>query len=246
MDFHCHLDLYPNARQVYFDALGRTEFVWLVTTSPKAYVATSKILRANRKLYISPGLHPEIVEKKYGELGMLLSQMEHCYGVGEVGLDGSDRYCCNFSKQLYVFRSIVEHSVKLGGRVLNIHSRAAAKEVLDILSDNPGFGTAILHWFTDSLSLLQRAVALGCWFSVGPAMMVSLNGRKLVAQMPRERVVSESDGPFTKINGYHVMPWQAGTVVNQLCSMWNLSSEDATNILKANGSRLVQMLNVTI
>jgi len=34
MDFHCHLDLYPGAREVYREAARRNEFTWLVTTSP--------------------------------------------------------------------------------------------------------------------------------------------------------------------------------------------------------------------
>lgn len=179
MDFHCHLDLYPNAKKVYIEALQRTEFVWLVTTSPRAYAATSKVLATTQKCFISPGLHPEIADKKHSELEMLLSQMEDCTGIGEIGLDGSSRCRPYFELQKNIFKAIVEKCVGLGGRVLSIHSRAAAKEVLDILDVNPGFGTAVLHWFTDSPSVLRRAADAGCWFSVGPTMMESANGRKL-------------------------------------------------------------------
>ena len=103
MDFHCHLDLYPNAKKVYIEALQRTEFVWLVTTSPRAYAATSKILAATQKCFISPGLHPEIADKKHSELEMLLSQMEDCIGIGEIGLDGSSRYRPYFELQKNIF-----------------------------------------------------------------------------------------------------------------------------------------------
>ncbi len=44
MDFHCHLDLYPNAREVFKEAAQKNEFTWLVTTSPKAFVATARVL----------------------------------------------------------------------------------------------------------------------------------------------------------------------------------------------------------
>ena len=110
--------------------------------------------------------------------------MEACTGVGEIGLDGSARYSPHFELQTHIFKSVVEKCARLGGRVLSIHSRAAAEKVLDILDANPGFGTAVLHWFTDSPSLLRRAAESGCWFSVGPAMMESTNGRKLAALMP--------------------------------------------------------------
>lgn len=242
MDFHCHLDLYPDAKQVYIEALRRTEFVWLVTTSPRAYAATSRVLTATQRLFISPGLHPEVADKKYGELKMLLSQMEACSGIGEIGLDGSAKYRQYFKLQASIFESVVENSVKLGGRVLNIHSRAAAEEVLDILDANPGFGTAVLHWFTDSPSLLQRAVESGCWFSVGPAMLESANGRKLAALMPRDKIVSESDGPFAKLHGVHIMPWEAKTVAARLSEAWQVSVHETAITLKSNGLHLISLL----
>jgi len=34
---------------------------------------------------------------------------------------------------------------------------------------------------------------MGCWFSVGPAMLTSANGRKLATMLPVNRVVPESD-----------------------------------------------------
>ncbi|HDH1539136.1 TPA: TatD family hydrolase [Klebsiella quasipneumoniae subsp. similipneumoniae] len=244
MDFHCHLDLYPDAKKVYIEALKRTEFVWLVTTSPRAYAATSKVLATTQKCLISPGLHPEIADKKNSELEMLLSQMEDCTGIGEIGLDGSSRYRPYFELQKNIFKAIIEKSVELGGRVLSIHSRAAAKEVLDILDVNDGFGTAVLHWFTDSPSVLRRAADAGCWFSVGPTMMESANGRKLAALMPRDRVVPESDGPFAKMHGVHVMPWEANNVAIKLAEIWHIPQNEASFLLKSNGLHLMGLLRI--
>jgi len=242
MDFHCHLDLYPDARNVYAEASDRVEFVWLVTTSPRAFVATSKVLPASDRVFISPGLHPEVADKKFGELDMLLSQMDECSGVGEVGLDGSPRYKQHFELQKNIFHSVLQKSVILGGRVLSIHSRSAAKEILGLLESHPGFGVAVLHWFTDSPSQLSRAKELGCWFSVGPTMLASANGRKLAGLMPRDRVVPESDGPFAKVRGTPVMPWEAATVATTLADIWGVQREDAELLLRTNGLRLVGLL----
>ena len=242
MDFHCHLDLYPDARKVYVEASDRVEFVWLVTTSPRAFAATSKVLPASERIFISPGLHPEVADKKFGELEMLLSQMELYSGVGEVGLDGSSRYKQHFELQKNIFQSVLQHSVNLGGRVLSIHSRSAAKEVLGLLESHPGYGTAVLHWFTDSPSQLSRAKEMGCWFSVGPAMLASANGRRLAGQMPRDRVVPESDGPFAKVRGASVMPWEAATVAVKLAEIWGIQRKESELLLRANGLRLSRYL----
>lgn len=243
MDFHCHLDLYPNAQQVYAETLRRNEFVWLVTTSPRAYVATSRILPATPTIFISPGLHPEVADKKANELELLLSQITACTGVGEVGLDGSVRHRHSFQLQLRVFISIAEACARAGGRVLSVHSRAAEKEVLDVLQATPGFGMAVMHWFSGSLSQLSRAKDLGCWFSVGPTMLETTNGRKLAFQMPRDRIVAESDGPFAKLGGAPVMPWQAGSVARRLADMWGEPKELVSARLEANGVRLTGHLN---
>ncbi|NKI18586.1 TatD family hydrolase [Spongiibacter sp. KMU-166] len=242
MDFHCHLDLYPDARNVYAEASDRVEFVWLVTTSPRAFAATSKVLLASEKIFISPGLHPEVAGKRSGELEMLLSQMEQYSGVGEVGLDGSSRYKQHFELQKNIFQSVLQKSVNLGGRVLSIHSRSAAKDVLCLLESHPGYGTAVLHWFTDSPSQLSRAKEMGCWFSVGPAMVASANGRKLASLMPRDRVVPESDGPFAKVRGASVMPWEAASVASTLSEIWSIPVEEVVLLLRDNGSRLTQVL----
>ena len=76
MDFHCHLDLYPNAREVYKEACLRNTFTWLVTTSPKAFEATSRVLGASSNVLITPGLHPEIAQQKSGELGRVINQFQ--------------------------------------------------------------------------------------------------------------------------------------------------------------------------
>lgn len=242
MDFHCHLDLYPDARNVYAEAQKKMDFVWLVTTSPRGFAATSKVLRQTESTVVSPGLHPEVAAQKAPELDLLLHQMADSMAVGEVGLDGSARYRQNFDLQTQIFSAVVKRAQALGGRILSIHSRAAANEVLDILEQSPGFGTAVLHWFTDSAPLLRRANSMGCWFSVGPAMLTSANGRKLAAIMPMDRVVPESDGPFAKTSGNPIMPWEASGVAEQLSSIWCLPAATVSAALLRNGTTLRSIL----
>ena len=245
MDFHCHLDLHSNARKVYAETLTRVEFTWLVTTSPRAFAATSKVLPPCEQLFVSPGLHPEVADQKQAELPLLLKQIESSPIVGEVGLDGSFRYRKHFELQERIFSEVIQRCQALGGRVLSVHSRAAAAEVLDVLEKHAGFGVAVLHWFTDSPPLLRRAEALGCWFSVGPAMLQSANGRKLAALMPRDRVVTESDGPFAEVNDAPVMPWEAASAAEGFAALWKTTATEAHSLLRANGTRLVGLMQAS-
>lgn len=242
MDFHCHIDLYKHPREVYRQAVERNDFTWLVTTSPKAFVATSSALGHSDKVLISPGLHPEIAGMRADELGLLLEQMAHCKGVGEVGLDGSSRYRSTYAVQQSVFSAVVARSAELGGRVLSIHSRAAASDVLNELVRHSGFGVAVMHWFSGSVSELRTAAAMGCWFSVGPAMFNTANCRRLVAAMPRNFVVPESDGPFAKINGEPLMPWCEEQTVALLSDVWNEPASAVACLLAQNSKRLLSLI----
>lgn len=238
MDFHCHLDLYPGAREVYREASQRNEFTWLVTTSPKAFAATSRALPAAPSVLISPGLHPEIAHERAVELGMLLEQMAGVNAVGEVGLDGSPRFRAHYEVQRRIFSAVVARSAELGGRILSIHSRRAVKDVLAELEGHPGYGTAVLHWFSGSLAELKAAAQLGCWFSVGPAMFDSPNGRRLAAALPQDRVVPESDGPFATVGGKQVLPWSAPETAQRLSESWNLPVDVTADMLASNGRKL--------
>jgi TatD DNase family protein len=238
MDFHCHLDLYPGAREVYREAAQRNEFTWLVTTSPKAFAATSRALPAAESVLISPGLHPEIAHERAAEIDLLLEQMASVKAVGEVGLDGSPRFRQHYEVQRRIFRAVVARSAELGGRTLSIHSRRAVQDVLAELEAHPGYGTAVLHWFSGTQVELRAAVAHGCWFSVGPAMFDSLNGRRLAAAFPHDRVVPESDGPFATVGGKPVMPWSAPETAQRLSEVWNLPMGATADILARNGVSL--------
>jgi len=242
MDFHCHLDLYPNAREVYKEACRRNRFTWLVTTSPKAFAATSRALEPSSNVLITPGLHPEIAHERAQELDLLLEQIESVPAVGEVGLDGSSRFRVTYDVQRRIFSAVVARCESLGGRVLSIHSRQAVKDVLAELSLHPQFGTAVLHWFSGTASELKAAEAQGCWFSVGPAMFNSSSGRAIAAKLPRDRVLPESDGPFAQMDKKPVMPWSMPITAQLLAEVWAIPLADAQLTLESNSSKMLEIL----
>lgn len=124
-----------------------------------------------------------------------------------------------------------------GGRVISLHSRRAATPVLDALGRFPGAGTAIFHWFSGTRRELERAVDAGAWFSVGPAMLASSKGRALTAAMPKDRVLTETDGPFAQVEGKAAYPWDCQLALHGLASLWGEE-------LEAVGKRLDRNIRV--
>ena len=59
-------------------------------------------------------------------------------------------------------------------------------------------GTAILHWYSGSIKNLLEAIERGYYFSVNQQMLLSKSGREIVDSIPIDRMLIESDAPFTK------------------------------------------------
>lgn len=239
IDFHCHLDLYPDALQLLDEVARRNEFTLAVTTSPRAFMATSRVFAGRPTVHVGLGLHPEVAEAKSGEEQLLVQLVASARFVGEIGLDGSPRFKHSLPLQVRIFTSAVAECQRQGGRVMSIHSRGAEARVLDILEAHPGAGTPVLHWFSGSRVELQRAIELGCWFSVGPAMLAGAKGRTHLREMPLNRVLPETDGPFAQRRGAALMPWEASDIASHLEALPDAST--AAETFRANLKNLLAL-----
>jgi TatD DNase family protein len=173
------------------------------------------------------GLHPQIAHQRVSELPLFEALLPETRYVGEVGLDGTPEFRPYWREQVQVFDRILQLSQRAGGRIMTIHSRRAASEVLDAVARHSDAGISILHWFSGSKAELERAVAMGCWFSVGPAMIASKRGRELVAAMPRNRVLTETDGPFGEVKRSSLEPGEVAVALDCLASLWGVARADA-------------------
>ena len=234
IDLHCHVDLYPDPVAVLDEAEKRGAFVLAVTTTPLAFQGNLDLVGDRRRIRVALGLHPELVPERHAEIDLFVNLLPQTAYVGEVGLDGSPRNRASFAKQERVFDRIVRECTRLGGRVMSIHSRRAASAVLDILGTVPGCGVPVLHWFSGTSRELERAVASGCWFSVGPLMLATPAGRRLVSSMPQDRVLTETDAPFAQVAGTPLMPWDVVDAETVLAGLWGFTSEETRLRLRQN------------
>lgn len=240
IDFHVHLDLYPDPEMIVKEIAKRGMYVLSVTTTPSAWKGTSALATSGSRIRTALGLHPQIAHERVGELPLFDLHLRETMYVGEIGLDGGPEFKQHWQAQVKVFDHILNACSLAGGRIMSIHSRRAASAVLDRLAAVPGAGTPILHWFSGGKRDLHRAITLGCWFSVGPAMLVSEKARELVRDMPRDRVLTETDGPFAQIGGKPAKPWDASGAIAQLAELWGgVTEEETQRLMHANLRHLV-------
>lgn len=238
MDMHCHLDLYPNPQYIVKRCQDENLYVLSVTTTPKAWYGTSLLAKDCSRIRTALGLHPQLAHERWRELELFDALLNQTRYVGEIGLDGGKEFKAYWEIQLKVFRHILRSSAKAGGKILSIHSIMSANAVLDELSQVNG-NLPILHWFSGTKQQLKRAIEMGCYFSIGPAMLNSKKGYELVQAIPREKILIETDGPFGTFQKQVLYPWDSNITIVALATMWGMNNLQAESILRQNLFNLV-------
>jgi len=221
-DTHCHLDMdqFADDRPAVIERAAQGGVTHILV--PSITVGSSRdavhLAETNAMLYAAVGVHPNDTESWDGQtisaLNDLAAESLKVVAVGEIGLD----YYWSKAppeQQRSIFKEQLELAADLELPVI-IHSREAgnasegqcADDLLLILGDwvaglhsaqkplaqRPG----VLHSFAGSLRNAQRALELGFYLGVtGPITYKNAEPtRKLVAGLPLERLLIETDSPY--------------------------------------------------
>lgn len=236
IDFHCHLDLYKDHESL-IDECDRERVATLaVTTTPKAWRRNRELAQRSNHVRVALGLHPQLVAEREAEVSLLEQLLSEAHYVGEIGLDAGPRFYRSFDAQERVFERILRACAEQGGKVLTVHSARAVGKVLGHLERAlpPDRAKVVLHWFTGTAAEARRAVALGCYFSINSEMLRSPKRRQLVAELPLERLLTETDGPFVEANGRPARPPDVAATVEELADLRQEHPETLTARLLAN------------
>ncbi|MCT4640556.1 MAG: TatD family hydrolase [Bacteroidales bacterium] len=198
VDTHFHLDLHKDE----LSAIEKIEegkiYTIAVTNAPSVFFHTRDKCRNLKYLRAALGYHPEVIGLRPNEIGLFEQQLEQTRYVGEIGLDKSGRNKDSFELQLSIFSKIINLCHRVGNKILTIHSRRSEKEVLDILGDNFN-GRVILHYYSGSIRNLKLAIRRGYYFSINYNMTKTKSGREIIAQIPLDNILTESDYPFLDV-----------------------------------------------
>ena len=242
VDFHCHLDLFPDPVSAVSDAENAGIYTLTVTTTPKAWPRNRDLTKDTKYVRAALGLHPQLVAERAAELSLWEEYLPQARYIGEVGLDAGPRYFRSLDLQKQVFTQILQKCAEAGGKVLTVHSVRTATVVLDLIESHLARqqGQIVLHWFSGSTSEARRAIDLGCYFSINSAMLSNDRGRKLVAALPPDRLLTETDAPFTKVRERSSAPIDVRATVGALSTLRGLTPEDMAQKVRSNLRTLLE------
>lgn len=227
VDFHCHLDLYPDLAEAVRRSEEQGVFTLAVTTTPRAWAHNEALAAPTRHVRAALGLHPQLIAKHAHELALFEALLPRTRYVGEIGLDAGPRFYRSIEQQKAVFERIIRLCADAGDKVISVHSVRATKTVLDTIERcmPSTHGRVVLHWFTGSSSEARRAVDLGCYFSINGEMLADSKRRGVISTLPLERLLTETDGPFTLIGGRPSEPGDVKITVADLALLHTCSAE---------------------
>ncbi|MDV6344342.1 Qat anti-phage system TatD family nuclease QatD [Nitrosomonas sp. Is37] len=241
VDLHCHLDLYPDFPAAVQQAEEAGVFTLAVTTTPQAWPRNHELAQRTKHVRAALGLHPQLVAERECELDLWDRYLPEARYIGEVGLDAGPRFFKSLEAQKRVFQHVLQRCAEAGDKIITVHSVRSVKAVLDHLeaflpSDK---GKIVLHWFTGTRSEAKRALELGCYFSINTAMLNNERHALMVQAIPLDRLLTETDGPFTRTDDRHSKPSDVALVVEELGQLHQVSAEQIATTVRDNLRSLV-------
>ena len=194
IDTHCHYDMMPNP-EVYIKNVERKGDIAIgMTNLPSHFQMGYPFIKLLHNVRLSLGFHPLLISDNQNELKLFGKMLDKTSYIGEIGLD--------FSKEAYSTRDIQidvlsQLLIMLKGKnkILSVHSRRAEKTLLELLKKYE-IKNVIFHWYSGPVNIIKEIVDQGYYFSINEAMTLSENGRKIIAAIPRERILTETDAPY--------------------------------------------------
>ena len=92
IDTHFHLDLMENMQSLICGFRSSDIGIIAVGTTPKAFIREQKLCSATENIRVGLGFHPQLVEKRSGEISEFLGLVSNTQYIGEIGLDYNSAY----------------------------------------------------------------------------------------------------------------------------------------------------------
>ncbi len=215
LDAHAHVEPSIDPREL----RALRSVVFAMTRGPAEWAAAAE--REDELCVWGIGCHPKVAAAVDSFDGDRLAELSASIPVvGEVGLDGGSKV--PMAKQRRVFRVALEVAAAQS-RLVSIHSVRATNEVLEDLEAVGGVTGAILHWWRGGRSETERAISLGCYFSLNGAETAR---PKVISTLPADRILTETDYPHTRrTDRLADRPGAVATIERGLATTWGMSGD---------------------
>lgn len=250
VDSHCHLDFPQFADDeagvvARAEAVGVNLMVTIATSRPK-WAGVLALAHRHAAVLAAIGVHPN----EAGQDGLegpepLLQALgdPKIVAIGETGLDYFYDYAPR-DRQALSFKAHIA-ACRASGLPLIVHTRDADEDTIRILEEEMAKGPfkGVIHCYSSGRVLAERAVAMGFYLGIGGILTFNKSEaiRETVADMPRDRLLLETDSPYlapVPKRGKTNEPALTVHVADRLAALLGIGRDEVERLTTANFFRL--------
>lgn len=221
----------------------------IVTIVPSSSVQdifdTDKFIKKYNDVYGYVGVFPEEVkdfsDKTLSDMEEIIKSNPKIIGIGEIGLDYYwDKSFKELQKEVFIKQIEFANQMNLP---LNIHSREAHLDTLEILKKYNKNSTAIMHCFSGSLEFARECIKEGIYIALG-GVVTFKNAKKtkeVAKNIPLEYLLLETDDPYlapVPFRGKENQPMYVKYVAEEIANLRGITPEEVAKTSTENAKKL--------
>jgi TatD DNase family protein len=245
IDAHCHMeqpDYQKDRDEVIKKCNQKLDAIVTCCANPNDFDLTMQMLdRFKNFVFATFSIHPiyvkEINEKQKDDFfNLIIKNKDKANGIGETGLDyhhvTEDAWR---KKQKELFIEHISLAKNLG-KPLVIHSRDSTEDAIKVLEQEDA-KNVLMHMF-GARYLLNRVKENGWYISVGPISIHSKTHKKIIRDMPIEKILLETDSPWFGPEGKRNIPTAVLDVAKRISQVKKLDVKEVDEITTRNVVKL--------
>ena len=222
-----------NIDDAVFNAQNDNIVTIVPSTSTEDIFEVDKFIQQYDDVYGYVGIFPEeaktFTDKTLNDMESILKNNPKIVGIGEVGLDYYwDKSFKELQKEIFIKQIEFANQMNLP---LNIHSREAHLDTLEILKKYNKNSTAILHCYSGSAEFAQVCVKEGIYIALGGVVTFknAIKTKEVAKSIPLEYLLLETDDPYlapVPFRGKENQPAYIKYVAQEIAKLRNISVEE--------------------
>ena len=244
---HSHVNMLreTNIDEAIQNAIDNKIVTIVPSSSAQDIFDTDKFIKKYNDVYGYVGVFPEEVkdfsDKTLTDMEEIIKSNPKIIGIGEIGLDYYwDKSFKELQKEVFIKQIEFANQMNLP---LNIHSREAHLDTLEILKKYNKNSTAIMHCFSGSLEFARECIKEGIYIALG-GVVTFKNAKKtkeVAKNIPLEYLLLETDDPYlapVPFRGKENQPMYVKYVAEEIANLRGITPEEVAKTSTENAKKI--------
>jgi len=202
------------------------------------------------QIFLAFGIHPgNIITEQIDEMiNFIREHKSNIVAIGETGLDFWYPWAKKDPKkkeeQIKVFQLQLDLAKEFDLPII-VHSRGAWQESFEMVKA-AGIKSAVFHWYSGPLDILQQIIRAGFMISATPALYYSPQHQEALKNAPLQNILIETDSPVFYQNsegGFNAGPKDVVRTLGLLAQIKNKPEEEVKLITSQNAVKFFNLKN---